>query len=382
MAEFPSFPHLFLNFSRMIVLRMLLLPFSLLYGGVMALRNFAYDRGWKRSYRVSIPVISIGNITVGGTGKTPMAEFLLAKLHTMGFKPAYLSRGYGRVTKGYLPVNPEKGGASEFGDEALQVAHRFPWLPVAVCEDRVAGAKTLIATQEPDILVLDDAFQHRRIRRDLDWVMIDASRLPTSDWPFPAGRLREFRSGLRRADTLILSKFNNPGVRQAAVNKIKLRFQHQPLAGFDLSPQAIRPCFPSETPLLHPDGNLEQLEGHTAIAFAGIGNNNHFAAALKGLGLQVLEFFPFADHYAYQPKDIEKILAHFEALREIKGKLAPAFVVTTEKDHFRLKTMPWMQQFAHQPLFYLEVAMEPLFGWENMEQKIKEIRGRFNEANQ
>jgi tetraacyldisaccharide 4'-kinase len=351
-----------------------LLPFSLLYGAIMALRNLAYARGWKRSEAVGIPVISIGNITAGGTGKTPMAEFLLAKLLTMGHRPAYLSRGYGRQSTGYLYVSPSKGDAELYGDEAYQVASRFPQVAVAVCEDRVAGARKLIATHKPDILVLDDAFQHRRIRRNLDWVMVDATRTPVADWVLPAGRLREFLGGLRRADTLIMSKFKDSNACDQLSATLKARFPRQAVAAFALRPQGIH-AFSMAAAVAYP--SLAALRGQSVIAFSGIGNNQHFLDTLTEAGITVATALGFPDHYRYQEADLDKILAAFESQKEIKGKLPPVLILTTEKDYFRLKAMPWMQRFAHLPLAYLAVAMEPVLGWEEMEDKIKKIINEF-----
>jgi tetraacyldisaccharide 4'-kinase len=347
-----------------------LLPFSLLYGAILAVRNWAYDRHWKESTTIGIPVISIGNITAGGTGKTPMAEFLLAKLLAMGHKPAYLSRGYGRETKGFLLVSPATGGAELFGDEAYQVASRFPNVPVAVCEDRVAGAHQLLASHALDVLVLDDAFQHRRIRRDLDWVMVDVGRMPTSDWPLPAGRLRENLRGLRRADTLILSKFKDKAEMNAALGLLRSRFPAQGLAAFALQPTKIHPF--SQVQNL-PFTDLASLGGRSDVAFSGIGNNQHFEATLRAGGVSIDHCLGFPDHYHYRETDLEKILAVFESQKEIKGKLPPALILTTEKDYFRLKAMPWMQRFSHLPLTYLAVEMVPILGWEEMENKINKI---------
>jgi tetraacyldisaccharide 4'-kinase len=348
----------------------LLLPFAWMYGAIMSLRNVAYDRGWKRSHAVGVPVISIGNITVGGTGKTPMAEFLLAKLLEMGLRPAYLSRGYGRQTRGFRMVEPAAGGgAAAFGDEALQVATRFPGVPVAVCEDRVAGAQQLLAGHPVDVLVLDDAFQHRRIRRDLDIVMVDASRMPLQDWPFPAGRLREPRRGLGRAHTLVLTKFRNSQEAQSATAALHQHFPRQTIAAMILQPQAIRPFFRSDTLPLTPSA----LQGKPVIAFSGLGNNTFFRATLEDLGATVVAFFPFPDHYVYQAADMEKILQAFETQTEIKGKLAPALILTTEKDYFRLMEMSWMETHTQLPLHYLEVGMAPLEGWEGVEQQLSKI---------
>lgn len=347
-----------------------LLPFAGLYGAVMALRNWAYDRGWKRSHAVGIPVVSIGNITVGGTGKTPMAEFLLGQLCAMGLKPAYLSRGYGRQTKGFLLVAAASGDAAMYGDEAFQVAHKFPQVPVAVCEDRVAGARQLIAAHRPDILVLDDAFQHRRIGRALDWVMIDASRMPTRDWPIPAGRLREALRGLRRAQTLVVAKAASPAAQAAATAALAARFPDVHIAAFALQPTCVQPFAQAADAPAQPINALDHMP---VVLFSGIGNPGHFESTVQGTGASVCASLAFPDHHRYTEADLEKILAAFESQKEIKGKLPPALILTTEKDYFRLKGLPWMRRFAHLPLAYLAVGMVPVTGWEQMAVQLNTI---------
>lgn len=347
-----------------------LLPFAGIYSAAMALRNWTYAQGWKRSHHIGIPVVSIGNITVGGTGKTPMAEFLLTYLLGMGLRPAYLSRGYGRKTKGYIKVMPSTGDASSYGDEAFQVASKFPNVPVAVCEDRVVGAKELLQTHPIDILVLDDAFQHRRIHRDLDWVMMDATRPPSADWPFPAGRLREGLRGLRRADALILTKFSQPQAQATALADLKKRFPAQIAAAFDLQPLSVQPFFPDQEPQSH---KLEGLAGKSVILFSGIGNPNHFVDTVIAAGAITVQTRTFSDHHRYTEADFDKILAAFESQKEIKGKLPPALILTTEKDYFRLKGMPWIQRFAHLPLAFLTVGMVPLAGWEQLALQLNKI---------
>lgn len=349
-------------------MRIILWPLGLLYGSVAALRNLVYDQGWLRAHRVGVPVISIGNITVGGTGKTPMAEFLLGKLLEMGLRPGYLSRGYGRRSHGFAWVVPGRGGAEMYGDEALQVASGHAEVPVAVCEDRVAGAGRMLAEREIDVLVLDDAFQHRRIARDLDVVMVDATRAPWRDWPLPSGRLREFRRGLRRSHALVVSKAGNEAEARDALDRLRRQWPDKVACRVEWRVRGLRSSS-GNAPVLAP----EACAGRAAVVFAGLGNNAHFLQTVRGLGIEVLAFFPFPDHHSYSPADIEKILVAMGRVREIKGKLAPAFVLTSEKDHFRLQGLPLMEDLSRQPLYYVEAGLRFVEGWEELEQKIKEI---------
>ena len=346
----------------------MLLPFSWAYGLLLAARNFAYDQNWKKSEAVAIPVISIGNITAGGTGKTPMAEFLLEKLQAMGHHPAYLSRGYGRKTTGFHLVKPFEGDALTYGDEAFQVANRFPNLPVAVCEDRIIGATRLIKEFSPSILVLDDAFQHRKIRRNLDLVMIDCTRPPHKDFLLPAGRLRESRKGLQRADWLVFSKFKDEHQLQESQVGLAKKWPNLPQIVMELKPTAFHSFQnPAEK------RELTELKGMPIVAFSGIGNNAHFQAMLLELGADIRQFFHFPDHFSYTQADIEKILQAFEAEKEIKGKLPPALILTTEKDYFRLKQLPWMSKLGTASMAFVRVEMDVKQGWTQLENEIKKI---------
>jgi tetraacyldisaccharide 4'-kinase len=344
-----------------------LYPISMLYGAGIALRNLAYDKGWKKNYPMPVPVISVGNVTVGGTGKTPMAEFLLEKLQAMGRNPAYLSRGYGRSTRGYLRVNPADAEGLRYGDEALQVARRFPHLPVVVCEDRVAGVERLLAETEADVVVLDDAFQHRRIARDLDLVMLDASRLPWNDALLPSGRLREPLRSIHRAEAVVVSKLPAEG-SQKVLDDILQRFgKDKEVAAFDLEMVEIRHFFEDET-LDPPD-----LRACSGAAFSGLGNNNYFFAGVENLLGKCLKTFPFRDHHAYTKSDLEKILGILPTIEENKPKFDGPLILTTEKDFVRLKSMPWFDDLIGQPLYYIRVAMVPRYGWEGIEKRIEKI---------
>ena len=252
--------------------------------------------------------------------------------------------------------------------DRFQVASRFPEFPVAVCEDRITGATRLIKDHSPTIIVLDDAFQHRKIQRDLDLVMIDCARPPHRDWLLPAGRLREGQGGLKRAHQLIFSKYKDANQLQEAQSAMASNWPDLPQMVMDLKPIALH-RFEAPNAAL----SLEDIKDKKVVAFSGIGNNKHFHAMLNYLGADVAQFFHFPDHFTYTKADIEKILGTFEALKEIKGKLRPALILTTEKDYFRLKQLPWMADFTDYPLAFIRVGMDAKQGWTQLEQKIKEI---------
>ncbi|MCB9231746.1 MAG: tetraacyldisaccharide 4'-kinase [Bacteroidia bacterium] len=309
------------------ILKWLLLPLALLYGGIMAVRNFLWSSGLRQPARAGLPVISVGNISAGGTGKTPMAELILRKLIALGYQPAYLSRGYGRQTRGFFLVDPAQFGASaQFGDEALQVAAKFPGLPVAVCEDRILGAKILQEKTACSVLVLDDAFQHRRIHRDLDLLMIDGSRPPHRDFLLPVGRLREPLSGLKRASMLLINKAFILAEREA-LSRRYARYK----TGFLLPrPVGLRP-FDAKLPA----PGLSDLREKGVFAFSGVGNNASFHAVIEANGGIIREKMEFPDHHSFTNTDLDKILDKFERAKAAFGQ--DLWLICTEKDYFRIR---------------------------------------------
>lgn len=367
--------------------RKFLFPVGFLYGLVVSLRNLSYKWGFQKVHRVSVPVVSVGNISVGGTGKTPMAEYLLGKLEEMGSHPAYLSRGYGRSSKGFLWVDPEAEHGRRFGDEAFQVAAKFSHLPVAVCENRVDGVRQMLQDRPGsfDVLVLDDAFQHLRIDRDLDLVMIDCNRPPWKDLMLPAGNLREPRLGLNRVDLFVFSKFRDP----AQARELARRFTGDtPTAIFQLKPSNPVSFWgnahsnpPSGTDSNRiPGGGRSGGEEPTLpeqpskiIAFAGLGNNQFFFDQLRERYNAEIQTFGFPDHYVYRPEDLQKIVDLVPVHPKNSIIFGDALILTTEKDYFRLRGQAWLERFKEFPLFYLPARMVPLEGEEVLEACINQM---------
>lgn len=357
------------------LLRYLLFPFSLLFGLGIRLRNLGYDLGWLKAHRVGVPVISIGNISLGGTGKTPMAEFLLGELQAMGYQPAYLSRGYGRKSKGYLEVDAASASGLRYGDEAFQVACKFPDLPVAVCEDRVAGATRLLEAHAIDVLVLDDAFQHRRIHRDFDIVMVDGNRPPHRDLLLPAGNLREPLSGLRRAGAVLVTKLRD----EAAFPRLRRALRAQRYS-FRTGLMALRPVglvAAGASPAL----KLDDLRDRAVVGFSGLGNNAFFEAEMRQMVGELRQFLSFPDHHEYSAADLSKISAALGKQIENKGKFADALLITTEKDFFRLKAHGGLAHFEGLPLYYLQVALTPVIGWEQVAAQLEEMIHNYDRKN-
>lgn len=332
-------------------MRKLLWPLTFLYAAIIWLRNYLFDTGFFTVYQAPRPVIAIGNLSTGGTGKTPFAEYLIRNLVQKGLAPAYLSRGYGRKSKGYVRVLPQEMDAEWVGDEALQVATRFPLVPVAVCEDRQTGIRRLMDEVEPQLFVLDDAFQHRRVARDLNIVMIDANRLPSDELLLPAGNLREPICSLKRADLLVVNKVQYSADLDALEKKVA--FRNLPVAFCRPEPQAILQF--SGTPFSLP-------APARVVLFSGIGNNESFRSTVADLGIEVLAAYAFRDHYAFQEADLERIIGQHFHHSPSSANFAPPFLLTTEKDFFRMRNLPWLDRFTHIPLTYLPIRLVWLKG--------------------
>lgn len=299
--------------------RILLFPLEKLYTAITTWRRRWYERHPEKRYKAPVRIVSVGNLSMGGTGKTPMAIWLMEYYLSKGLRPAYLSRGYGRKTSGYLLVEQQQI-ATSVGDEALMVARRFPDLPVAVCESRSEGIKRLVADIQPDIIILDDAFQHLKVHRDLDLVLMDATRMPDEDYPLPGGRLRESLFVLSKADALIVNRVES----EQHWNQLKVRLApwNKPVAG----------TMTRATGLMNLDGTIKPLPGlagKSAILFSGLGNNASFRLLVTLLGVNVIHHQPFRDHHRYSSSDLSKINQLIEEHPE-------ALLLTSEKDLTRL----------------------------------------------
>ncbi len=299
-------------------LRTLLVPVSWVYGGIVTVRNFCYDSGVFRIRKIHTPVISVGNITTGGTGKTPLVEHLAARLIGMGLRPAFLSRGYGRKSRGTLVVSDGRTVAvtpAEAGDESVQVARKFPGCPVVVDERRVRGALLLESGFHPDVILLDDGFQHRALHRDLDILVLDDGRDATAMRLLPAGDRREHLGAVRRAGLVIVNRRGEhpvvpPGAGTGhAVMSHRLKRFVDPSTGLEVPGEAVRKS--------------------ECIAFCGIGNPASFRRTLLANGITPAEFIPFPDHHRFTADD----LALIDESSDVNGA---RYILTTEKDAIRL----------------------------------------------
>ncbi|MBM3162454.1 MAG: tetraacyldisaccharide 4'-kinase [Chlorobi bacterium] len=344
-------------------LRLLLKPAALLYRAIVQFRNLGFEKKVLKSWQAPLPVVSIGNITAGGTGKTPLADWIIRYYRSLGEKPALLSRGYGRITKGVRLVSDGKDillGSREAGDEVAMLAAKNPGLIAVVAEKRKQGAEFILGhfgDRCPSVLILDDAFQHRQVARNLDIVVINAGERYFDAEMLPAGRLREPRENIVRADLAVLNKITDRTVADAIAGDLGKKgvpaVRARTVAG-ELKP------FPGA---LLQDGT-RGIEA--CYAFAGIGAPEGFLDTLKEKGLQVGAYRFFRDH---EPYTHEKLVPILQEARE-KG-LRP---VTTEKDYFRLLDMPELcLTLAAHGCCYLNILMEITEGRETLEAMLQSV---------
>lgn len=325
------------------LLSFFLLPFAWLYAGVMAVRNWLYDKGIKTEAGFSVPVISVGNLRVGGTGKTPHVAWIVRELLARGAKPAVLSRGYGRRTRGYRLAGATDTAAT-LGDEPLQHHQDFgAAVPVAVCEDRRAGIATL-AQQQPSLttVVLDDAYQHRRVRPTLSILLTEQQRPFYTDYVLPAGRLRESRGGARRADVVIVTKCA-PSLPTSA--------QHAIAANIRRYARPDVPVLFSTYRYGKPVAVTAQATcpGTSIVLLTGIAHPEPLRDHLKAMGYRITHHAAFADHHAFSTADIAGVAAQCRA-----GQC----VFTTQKDAVRLLAPELATAVAALPIFYIPIDVQ------------------------
>lgn len=317
--------------------RKLLYPFSILYGSIISLRNFAYDKGWKSSSSYDIPIISVGNLSLGGAGKSPMVEHLVSFLRE-DYKVGVLSRGYKRKTKGYLQVTSQSI-AEEVGDEPLQFKQKFPDISVSVCEDRRYGIDQL--KKHVELIILDDAFQHRKVKAAWNILLTPFDDLFIDDCVLPAGNLREVKSGMKRAQMIVVTKCPEK-VPYAKLQEIQYKMNLQPHQSIYFSRIKYAPTLHSKNETLA----VDFLNDKKFTLVTGIANPKPLVAFLENQNFNFTHK-KFPDHHHFSEKEIE--LLKQEAL-----------VITTEKDYVRLR-----EKLNKSALYYLPITTQFLNGQEN-----------------
>ena len=302
-----------------------LLPLSWLYGIGVRFRNFLFDVGILKSQDYKVPIISVGNITVGGTGKTPHVEYLV-KLLKDQFNVAVLSRGYKRKSRGYVLADKDTP-MQQIGDEPYQMKQKFPGITVAVDKNRRRGIAQLTEDDKVDVILLDDAFQHRYVKPGVNILLVDYHRLIIYDKLLPAGRLREPLPGKNRADIVIVTKCPKElkPMEYRVITRAMNLFPYQTLYFSTLEYGELRPVFPH----VRSNVTLSQLSNHNVLLLTGIASPRQLKEDLTPLAKSVTPM-TFADHHNFSHKDLNRLSATFEAMP------SPKVIITTEKDATRL----------------------------------------------
>lgn len=315
-------------------LRLLLLPFSLLYGMVTAIRNFFYDKGVFKAQSFNVPVIAVGNLSTGGTGKTPQTEYLI-RLLFLQYNVAVLSRGYGRKTQGYILADAN-ATAHTIGDEPYQFFSKFKNIRVAVDGNRVSGITNLLSlAPKPQLIILDDAYQHRRVKAGFYILLTAYGDLYADDFILPAGNLRESRNGAKRAGVIVVTKCP-PDISTTEQQKIIAKLK--PAEG-----QAVYfTCIAYDAAVYNESGQLSvtQLAAQPKVLVAGIAKPKPFFDYLKADG-DVLKEYP--DHHDFTDSEISEL----EKLSQNQ------YIIATEKDYVRLKG-----RLPQNRLYYLPIKSQ------------------------
>lgn len=331
------------------LVRFLLVPFSLLYGLGVSLRNFFYSQGILKSIEFNLPIISVGNLSVGGSGKSPHIEYLVRFLSEY-LEVATLSRGYGRKTKGYLEVLPEMK-ALDAGDEPLQFKKKFPDVVVTVGESRsLAIPRLLMYHPDTKVILLDDAFQHRAVKPGLN-ILLTTHDLPfTRDYLLPSGRLREWRNSYERANVIVVSKCPPELTREEA---LRLREEIRPLPHqrmFFSTYAYANPYY-----LFNPRYTIDLASDWSVMLICAIAGTDYLMRYLDGVAneVQVLEY---EDHHFFSNYDIANLKQSFDKL-DAPRKL----ILTTEKDAMRLEVHKDFIVQNQLPVFVLPARVQFLF---------------------
>lgn len=324
-----------------------LLPFSWIYGSIVRFRNWLFDMGLKKSKSFSIPIISVGNITVGGSGKTPHVEYLIRLLHDKA-KIAVLSRGYKRKSHGYV-LAEESTTMPEIGDEPFQMHQKFSDIYVAVDAKRARGIENLQndeATKDVDVVLLDDAFQHRYVKPGINILLVDYHRLIIYDKMLPAGRLREPLSGKNRADIVIITKCPKDlkPMEFRVLTKAMDLYPFQKLYFTSIDYDTPKGVFEEK------QIEFDKLQDYHVLLLTGIASPKQMEHDLKPMTKDITNL-SFGDHHSFKGKDIDRINDAFESMPE------PRTIITTEKDAVRLRETEGLYEKVKSNMYELPIKV-------------------------
>lgn len=341
------------------------MPFSWLYGLGVGIRNYLFDAEILKSKSYSIPVISVGNITVGGAGKTPHVEYLIDLLRDE-MQVAVLSRGYKRKSRGYV-VADEDTTMRDIGDEPFQVKQKFEGVYVAVDKDRCHGIDHLISdedTKDVEVILLDDAFQHRYVKPGVNILLVDYHKFINYDKVLPAGRLREPQSAKVRADIVIVTKCpkNLNPIDYRVLSKAMDLKAFQQLYFTTLSYCDLKPIFNGGDTV-----PLNEIMGENILLLTGIASPEHLQVDIMEYTRGVkLETMAFSDHHNFTERDVERINERFAAMP------SPKRIITTEKDQVRLFYLEGLSEEVKQNIYALPIKVEfMLEGGKTFNEKIE-----------
>ena len=350
-----------------------LYPFSFLYGIGVNIRNQLFDWNILRSKSFDVPIINIGNITVGGTGKTPHTEYLI-RLLQQEFQVAVLSRGYKRKSKGFVLATPETP-MTQIGDEPYQMKQKFPHIHVAVDADRRNGIEQLCTpeiTPEVEVVLLDDAYQHRYVKPGINILLVDYHRMIDEDALLPAGRLREPESGKSRANIVIVTKCPHDlkPMDYRIISKQMDLYPYQELYFSTLTYDKLTPLCPEETLPPRPLDSLGTDE--RIMLLTGIASPEQLKQDLEKYTRHI-ESVSFPDHHAFTAKDLQTIKQQFEQMGEGKK-----LIITTEKDATRLINHPHLDEELKRAIYILPIKIEIL---QNQQESFNEHIIKYVRAN-
>lgn len=332
-----------------------LLPLSWIYGWGVSIRNKFFDLQWRESRSFDLPVICIGNLSVGGTGKTPHTEYLIQLLQEEGWQVATLSRGYKRHTKGYRLANADST-AAEIGDEPCQMKQKFPDVQVSVDENRCHGIEKLMQLKHPpiDVILLDDAFQHRAVKAGLNILLTDFNRLFSDDHLLPAGRLREPVCGKNRAQIVIVTKCPDD-IKPIDFNIISKKlnlYPYQKLFFSSFRYGELKPLFPQQG---NKSVQLAQFDGEEEVLLVtGIASPAPLIQKIKAHTPHI-KLMKFGDHHDFSARDVQQLQEQFLKLKNDKR-----YLITTEKDAVRLAAHPNFAESLKSWSYVLPIKIEIL----------------------
>lgn len=338
--------------TKFLRLRFLLFPFSFIYASVMQLRNFLYAKKVFESEKFAPLVVSVGNLTVGGTGKTPHVEYLIQLFLGRGAKVAMLSRGYGRETKGVIipALGDTKIDAKVIGDEPMQIYSKFgDKITVAVGEKRALAIPAIMEYMaDTEVIILDDAYQHQAVKRDINILLTDYSRPFYDDYVLPMGRLREKRIGAKRADVVIVTKCDDD-LSIDERGKIERQIRYYTRLGTPIFFTAFR--YGQAVRYYQKRYNSQMLPNQASIILlTGIANTVSLVSYLEKQ-YRIVKHFEFADHFVYDENTVNQVIKKYVEINQLQS----CFILTTEKDSVKLSA------FAHLwldiPIFYLPIEV-------------------------